>query len=102
MTLSIHPTSAQRLEIPRSRSRASPIAFTLLKVLDAKNGVRPLANARLVNKQLLAIGFLQGGTDFSILIDPATHLPAAVRTRDDDNIAGDSTYDLVLSDWRAV
>ena len=25
-----------------------------------------------------------------------THLPAAIRTRDDDNISGDSNYDLVL------
>jgi glyoxylase-like metal-dependent hydrolase (beta-lactamase superfamily II) len=82
----------------RELERASPTL--LLKVLDAKSGVRPLANARLGNRQLLAIGFLQGGTDFTILLDPATHLPAAVRTRDDDNIAGDSTYDLVFSDWK--
>jgi glyoxylase-like metal-dependent hydrolase (beta-lactamase superfamily II) len=84
----------------RELERASP--RLLLKVLEAKNGVRPLANARLGNQQLLAIGFLQGGTDFSILIDPETRLPSAVRTRDDDNIAGDSTYDLVFSDWKAV
>jgi len=36
------------------------------------------------------------------LFDPATHLPAAIRTRDDDNIAGDSNYDLLLSDWAEV
>ena len=29
-------------------------------------------------------------------------MPVAVRTRDDDNIAGDSTYEYVLSDWKAV
>ena len=29
-------------------------------------------------------------------------LPAAVRIRDEDNIWGDSNYDLILSDWRTV
>jgi len=31
-----------------------------------------------------------------------THLPTAVRTRDDDNVYGDSDYDLVMDDWRTV
>jgi glyoxylase-like metal-dependent hydrolase (beta-lactamase superfamily II) len=39
---------------------------------------------------------------FWILFDPGTHLPAAIRTRDDDNINGDSNYDLVLGDWKAI
>src|SRR5207244_10931244 len=34
--------------------------------------------------------------------DPETHLPAASRTRDDDNINGDSNFDLVLADWKPV
>ncbi len=45
---------------------------------------------------------MDGGTTFIILFDPATKLPAAIRTRDDDNIAGDSNYDLVLGDWTNV
>ena len=39
---------------------------------------------------------------FTVLFDPATHLPAIVRTRDVNNVYGDSNYDLVLSDWKAV
>ena len=35
-------------------------------------------------------------------VRPRTQLPAAVRTRDEDNIYGDSNYDMVLSDWKAV
>jgi len=31
-----------------------------------------------------------------------THLPAAIRTRDDDNIHGDLNYDLVLADWKRL
>jgi glyoxylase-like metal-dependent hydrolase (beta-lactamase superfamily II) len=84
----------------RELERASPVL--LLKLLDAKSGVRPLANERIGNKAYLAVGYTDGPTSFTILIDPQTKLPAAIRTRDDDNIAGDSNYDLVLSDWRAV
>jgi glyoxylase-like metal-dependent hydrolase (beta-lactamase superfamily II) len=34
------------------------------------------------------------------MFDSATHLPAAVRTRDFDQYDGDSNYDEALSDWR--
>ena len=37
---------------------------------------------------------------FIVLFDPATSLPAVVRTRDFDVIEGDSNYDQTLSDWR--
>jgi glyoxylase-like metal-dependent hydrolase (beta-lactamase superfamily II) len=84
----------------RELERSSPTL--LLKLLDAKTGVRPLANEKLGNKQYLAVGYTDGGANFTVLLDPQSKLPAAIRTRDDDNIAGDSTYDLVLSDWKAV
>jgi Metallo-beta-lactamase superfamily len=64
--------------------------------------VRPLANEKLGNKQFLAVGFSEAGVNFTVLLDPQTKLPVAIRTRDDDNIAGDSTYDLVLLDWKPV
>jgi len=84
----------------RELKRASPTL--LVDVLDAKNGVRRLANEKLGNKQFPAIGFTDGGTNFTILIDPQTKLPAAIRTRDDDNTFGDSNYDLIPSDWKEV
>jgi glyoxylase-like metal-dependent hydrolase (beta-lactamase superfamily II) len=37
---------------------------------------------------------------FTVLFDPATGLPARIRTLDYDNIWGDVTYDLVLSGWQ--
>ncbi|MDE2476869.1 MAG: MBL fold metallo-hydrolase [Alphaproteobacteria bacterium] len=37
---------------------------------------------------------------FIVLFDPATHLPAVIRTRDFDQYYGDSNYDEALSDWR--
>lgn len=39
---------------------------------------------------------------FIVMFDPATKLPAVVRTRDFDVHAGDSNYDETLSDWREV
>lgn len=84
----------------RELERASPTL--LLKALDAKSGLRAAANQKLGNKTLRAVSFADGGTNFTVLFDPQTKLPAAIRTRDDDNIAGDSTYDLVPSDWKAV
>src|SRR5207244_8539108 len=40
--------------------------------------------------------------DFTVSYDPGTGLPSRVGTQDADNVEGDSTYDLVLSDWRDV
>jgi glyoxylase-like metal-dependent hydrolase (beta-lactamase superfamily II) len=37
-----------------------------------------------------------------VLFDPATHLPAVIRTRDWDVHYGDSDYDETLSDWRDI
>ena len=37
---------------------------------------------------------------FIVAFDPATGLPSRVRTLDYDNLWGDVTYDMLLSDWR--
>ncbi len=84
----------------RELERASPTL--LLKMMDEPKNVRPLANEKLGKQTLLALGFASGGTNFTVLLDPQSKLPAAIRTRDDDNIVGDANYDLVLSDWKAV
>jgi hypothetical protein len=39
---------------------------------------------------------------FIVMFDPATHLPAAVRTRDFDGHMGDADCDAAYSDWRGV
>jgi glyoxylase-like metal-dependent hydrolase (beta-lactamase superfamily II) len=39
---------------------------------------------------------------FTVMFDDATGLPARIRTNDHDNIWGDVTFDLVLSDWRSI
>src|SRR6185436_7713584 len=49
-----------------------------------------------------ALRFQTGGATLIVAFDPATGLPSRIRSMDADTIYGDSTYDLVLSDWRDV
>src|SRR6202162_5628365 len=84
----------------RELERASP--WLLVKAMDQSGNVRAAGSQRLGQQSLPAVSYTDGGTTFTILFDPKTHLPAAVRTRDDDNINGDSNYDLVLTNWKTV
>jgi len=84
----------------RELERASP--WLLVKAMDESGNVHAAGTQRLGQQSLPAVSYTDGGTTFTILFDRKTHLPAAVRTRDDDNIHGDSNYDLVLTDWKAV
>jgi glyoxylase-like metal-dependent hydrolase (beta-lactamase superfamily II) len=97
----------------RELERSSPIL--LLKALDAPQKLSAVPDQKLGGGEfqggfggffpavsLPAVAFRDGGTTFTILFDRTTHLPAAIRTLDDDAILGDSNYDLILGDWRAV
>ncbi len=84
----------------RELERASP--RLLVKAMDSPKSVDTAGTQKLGEQSLPAVSFADGGTTFIILFDRKTHLPAAIRTRDDDNIHGDSNYDLVLRDWKGV
>jgi glyoxylase-like metal-dependent hydrolase (beta-lactamase superfamily II) len=84
----------------RELERASP--WLLVKALDDAGNVHAMGSQPLGKQSLPAVSYNDGGTMFTILFDRKTHLPAAIRTRDDDNINGDSNYDLVLGDWKPV
>jgi hypothetical protein len=84
----------------REFERASPLL--LLKAMDDAKNVAAAGNQKLGKTSLPAVTYDDNGTKFTILFDPKSHLPAAIRTRDDDNISGDSNYDLVFGDWKAV
>jgi glyoxylase-like metal-dependent hydrolase (beta-lactamase superfamily II) len=95
------PMSAIRVAAhQRELERAAPTL--LLKALDAPQNVAALPDQKLGNTSLPAVTFTDRGTQYVILFDRTTHLPAAVRTRDDDNVQGDSTYDMILADWKTV
>ena len=84
----------------REIHRSSPLL--LVKAMDEPGNVRAAGTQRLGSQSLPAVSYTDGATAFTILFDSTTHLPAAIRTLDDDNITGDSNYDLVLGDWKAV
>jgi glyoxylase-like metal-dependent hydrolase (beta-lactamase superfamily II) len=84
----------------RELERASP--RLLLDALDDPNNVRAAEQEKLGKATLPTVSVTVAGTKFVILFDRATHLPAAIRTRDDDNISGDANYDLVFADWKAL
>jgi glyoxylase-like metal-dependent hydrolase (beta-lactamase superfamily II) len=97
----------------RELERSSPLL--LLKAADAPERLAVLPDQKLgggpfhgafggvfPEVSLPAVAFADGDTTFTILFDRATHLPLAIRTRDDDAILGDSNYDMVLSDWRSA
>jgi glyoxylase-like metal-dependent hydrolase (beta-lactamase superfamily II) len=95
------PMSGIRLATSlRELERASPLL--LVKALEAPQSLSALPDQPLGGTTLPAVAFNDGGTKFTILFDRASHLPAAIRTLDDDNINGDSRYDLVLGDWKPV
>lgn len=53
-------------------------------------------------KRYPAVQYRGNNGTFIVLFDPATKLPAIVRTRDFDQLMGDADYDLTFSDWRTV
>jgi hypothetical protein len=84
----------------REYGRGSPLL--LLRALNDPQNVAALPDQKVGTETLPAVSFKQGPTTYIIMFDRETGLPAAVRTRDDDHLFGDSDYDLILSDWREV
>jgi hypothetical protein len=82
----------------RERERASP--RMLLRALNEPASVTALGEQKVGDRSLPAVAIKTRTGTFTVLFDRGTHLPAVVRTRDADNVYGDSNYDLVLSDWR--
>jgi glyoxylase-like metal-dependent hydrolase (beta-lactamase superfamily II) len=74
----------------------------LLSALDNPQGLAAIEDQELGHQTYPAVAYTLGPYKYIILFDRATKLPAAVRTRDEDNIWGDSNYDLVLGDWKDV
>lgn len=113
-TKGVHPMSGIRgAATRRELERAAPTL--LLKALDAPQNVSAMPDQTLGGglfegafggifpKRLLpAVAFNDNGIKFIILFDPKTHLPAAIRTVDDDAMLGDANYDLTFADWRPV
>ena len=95
------PMSGVRLiSIQRERDRASP--RLLVRALENPQSIAAMPNQTLGDRSLPAVSIKNGINTFVVLFDPATKLPAAIRTRDADSVYGDSNYDMIPSDWKDV
>jgi len=96
-----HTMSGLRLAATqREMLRSSP--FLLLEMQKNPARVSAAGEVTIAGVAYPAAAYQAGDQTLTVLLDPATGLPARVRTQDYDNIWGDVTYDLVLSDWQVV
>jgi glyoxylase-like metal-dependent hydrolase (beta-lactamase superfamily II) len=84
----------------RELQRSAPLLALDMQANAAQLEARPDTNVG--GQTLKTVAYPAGGRNFLVMFDPATNLPVRIRTLDYDSVQGDSTYDLVLSDWRDV
>lgn len=97
----VHAMSRMRVVTAlRELQRASPLL--VLQMQAARNQLVALPDTTVGDVRLATVGYTVDGNRFQVMFDSASGLPARIRTLDYDSVQGDSTYDLVLSDWRAV
>jgi len=96
-----HSMSGLRLATTqRELRRASP--SLLLEMRRNADKVAASPDVTIGGVTYRAVSYRAGNHDFIVMFDPKTNLPTRIRTLDYDNIWGDVTYDLVLSEWRAM
>ncbi len=96
-----HTMSGARLATTqRELLRASP--RLIHDMHDNRDQVRPGPDIVVGSDTFPSLHYQAGDHEFLVMFDARSGLPARIRTLDYDNIWGDSTYDLVLSDWRIV
>jgi glyoxylase-like metal-dependent hydrolase (beta-lactamase superfamily II) len=96
-----HSMSGLRLAATqRELRRGSPLL--LLEMQQHPDRVSAAPDVTAGGATLPAVDYRVGDQTLTVLFDGATGLPSRIRSLDYDNIWGDVTYDLVLSDWRAV
>ena len=84
----------------REFRRGSPLL--LLEMLKNPDRLASAGTVTVGGVGYPAVDYKAGDQTFTVMFDPSNGLPARIRTLDYDNIWGDVTYDLVLSDWKAV
>jgi glyoxylase-like metal-dependent hydrolase (beta-lactamase superfamily II) len=96
-----HTMSGLRLAASqRELVRTSPLlAFEMQQNPDRVSAAPDVTVGGVTYK---AAAYRVGAQTLTVMFDPATGLPARVRSLDYDNVWGDVTYDLVLSDWQVV
>jgi len=96
-----HTMSGLRLTATqREILRSSPLLA--LEMSRNPDRVAPAPAVTVGGVRYPAVDYRAGAYTLTVLFDPATGLPARVRSLDYDNIWGDVTFDLVLADWQTV
>ena len=94
-----HNMSGFRLAaIQRELRRNSPLL--VLEMSKNPGSVSAVPDVTVGGVAYPAVDYRVGTQTMTVMFDRATGLPARIRTLDYDNIWGDVTYDLVLSDWK--
>jgi glyoxylase-like metal-dependent hydrolase (beta-lactamase superfamily II) len=76
--------------------------FVVLEMKHHPDRVSAIADQNVGGKSYPAAQYRDDYGTFIVMFDPATHLPARVRTMDWDALEGDSVYDAEYSDWREI
>ena len=95
----IHTMSAMRL---RALLREQARNHIVILMHEHPERLSSLPEQTSGGKSYPAVQYQDENGTFHVMFDPATHLPAVVRTRDFDAHMGDANYDAAYSDWRSV
>jgi hypothetical protein len=95
----LHTMSARRLTATL-RELERPIVVSEMK--QHPDRVSAMADQTVDGKKYPAVRYRGDYGAFIVMFDPATKLPARIRTLDWDELEGDSVYDVEVSDWRDV
>ena len=93
-----HSMSGLRLATHHREQRRGAIGPLVAAMRANAARVQPALDLNLGGRSYPAVTY----EGYTIGFDPQSGLPAVVRTLDYDNIWGDVTYDMLISDWRDV
>jgi len=96
-----HSMSGLRLATSQRELRRGS-SLLLLEMQKNPDRVAAVPDVTVGSATYPAVAYRVGDQTFTVMFDRGTGLPARIRTLDYDNIWGDVTYDLVLSDWQTT
>ena len=97
----VHAMATRRLRTyAREAMRASPML--LAEMARDRTQVVSLSPETIDGVAFERLRYRSPHGQFTVFFEVASGLPTRVRTDDDDPVEGDSTFDLLLSDWRMV
>jgi len=91
-----HAMSGLRLATAQREGLRGTVSGLLLAMRANPQDLRPASDLVVGGASYPSVGY----GSLVVAFDPQTGLPARVRSLDYDNIWGDVTYDMVLSEWR--